>query len=107
MHWLCKITAQMEQGQPYKAERAHGQLLGEDLIADPSDIISANNYIVNIIPVLQNIKLQNMQTNVPTLFYQLHLPLYHVGNVSLHNKTLVLRFVSFCILMNFSFGDQL
>jgi hypothetical protein len=46
----------MEQGQPYIAERAHGQLLGEDLIADPSDIISANNYIVNIIPLLQNMQ---------------------------------------------------
>jgi hypothetical protein len=35
MHWLYKITAQMEQGQLYKAERAHGLLLGDDLIADP------------------------------------------------------------------------
>jgi len=71
-----------------------------------SDIISANNYKVNIIPLLQNIKLQNMQPMSPLYFTSFPFSLYHVDSGSLQNKSLILRFLSFCVLMYFSFGHH-
>ena len=70
-----------------------------------SHIISAKNYIVYI-PLLQNIKLQNMQPKSPLYFISFLFPLYHMGSVTLQNEMLVPTCVSLCILMNFNFGHH-